>query len=732
MPEIIDICSLDYLIGTLATAYKGLITSLIAKDFCMTETEGKVTLKGTVLAMPEGTYQAFLMQEGIELARAEMRDGFFEVLADSEKIRSSRNLQIDIVQKGRHIGTFLLSQEKSGRMYRSALELSEDLKGINFHQLTACLQDKPGLFKRAEEIISKVFSTKKDWRKFSEEINSFAKDLFWSDREAFYHWYGILADYSHKAAQAVDSAFAEKPIENFLFLIELPLENESDEEKLRHTADVWLRKIKDPIELSCAFPQVRKILTAVHSRFPDADLEAALRQLLHSLKGLAMKTPAIPSAILDSLRGIVSDSDLSRLAAYSEENREGFLTNITGLESLLNAKRYPEVLVRINETDFSFSHDTEMTDTFFAVIEKNIREETAPKLSDALVVFFSLFAALSPEAYKRGVLNIAGLIRYLIRSGLVTTCAALLDNIDKAGPGVKEDVLLNTEIAASICDGGSDTLAEQYRTLLKQIVVPSPKITGFSTDTWAEIVPGPHLERLTAFLAIIRLDSVRFRDVLVHLICNLSVTGVFIPDDRLFQREVSSYLNSAALEEDFLLHYILLRKLPVFFNEVGASGKIRDYTTEIDAWGNDTVLYFLRKQVHVNASNHNISLVEKIIQTWLYRDPEILKDVVPDEILNRLDITLLNQYSAALRPFFEALKVLEDGELHMEKLLSLSESELKQGLIIVAAEEEIRNKILLLSRIYQELVKKYSLAIRNDSNDLSGRSAPDWAGISQG
>ena len=596
MPEIIDICSLDYLIGTLATAYKGLITSMIARDFCMTESKGKVTLKGTILAMPEGSYQVFLMQEGIELARAEMRDGFFELLADSEKIRSSRNLQIDIVQKGRHIGTFLLSQEKAGRMYRSALELSEDLKGINFHQLTACVQDKPGLFKRAEEIISKVLSTKKDWRKYSEEINSFAKDLFWSDREAFYHWYGLLADYSLKAAEAVDSAFVEKPIENFLFLIELPLENESDEEKLRHTVDAWLRKIKDPtIELSCAFPQVRKILTAVHSRFPDAEIDAALRQLLYSLKGLAMKTPAIPSGILGAFRGIVSGNDLSKLAAYGEENREGFLTNIAELESLLRAKRYTEVFVGINETDFSISSDTEMTDTFFAVIEKNIREETAQKFSDALVIFFSLFATLSPEAYKRGVLNIAGLMRYLIRSGLVTTCAALLGNIDKAGPGVKEDVLLNSEIAAAICDGGSDALAGQYRTLLKQIVVPFPRITGFSTDTWAEMVPGPHLERLTAFLAIIRLDSVRFRDVLVHLICNLSVTGVFIPDDKLFQREVSSYLNSAALEEDFLLHYILLKKLPVFFNEVGASGKIRDYTTEIDAWGNDTVLYFLQE-----------------------------------------------------------------------------------------------------------------------------------------
>ena len=68
--------------------------------------------------------------------------------------------------------------------------------------------------------------------------------------------------------------------------------------------DVWLRKIKDStIQLSCAFPQVRKILTAIHSRFPDADIEAALRPLLYSLKELAMKTPAIRSSTLDALQG---------------------------------------------------------------------------------------------------------------------------------------------------------------------------------------------------------------------------------------------------------------------------------------------------------------------------------------------------------------------------------------------------------------------------------------------
>jgi hypothetical protein len=42
-----DIYSVDYLIGTLASAYEGVITSLLVKNFCMTEEGDSVTLKGT-------------------------------------------------------------------------------------------------------------------------------------------------------------------------------------------------------------------------------------------------------------------------------------------------------------------------------------------------------------------------------------------------------------------------------------------------------------------------------------------------------------------------------------------------------------------------------------------------------------------------------------------------------------------------------------------------------------
>ena len=82
-----DICSLDYLIGTLSTAYKGVITSLAAKDFCMTEEGEATTLKGTILSIPEGQYEASLIRSGTELARAKLENGHFELKAASERVK---------------------------------------------------------------------------------------------------------------------------------------------------------------------------------------------------------------------------------------------------------------------------------------------------------------------------------------------------------------------------------------------------------------------------------------------------------------------------------------------------------------------------------------------------------------------------------------------------------------------------------------------------------------------
>ncbi|HXX56974.1 MAG TPA: PEP/pyruvate-binding domain-containing protein [Thermodesulfovibrionales bacterium] len=710
MEEGTEICSLDYLMGTLATGYKGLITGLIAKDFCISE-EGKgAVVKGTILSMPQGTYRASLMRQGRELSRAEIQDGFFELRVDSGLIRSATNLQVDIIQNGRHIGTFLLKSGKTDTLFSPALELSEELRGIDFTRLTSYLRDRVGLLRSAEDIITKLVSTKKDWRKLSGDIMSFSKDLFWVARPAYYGWYVLFVRYSRKACERVDAASRDKPISNFLSLIELPLVEESDQNRLQELAATWLGELAgSSINLSRHGRQVIGILRSVHEKLPDAEIRPVIRRLIVALKTRIMENPTISDAVVNSMRDVISVTDRDLLSRYREERKGDMLRILSPVEALAEGEGYGEVLDKIGIVDSMLPDDSEMIDTLSTLIETNLTEESVPRFLEVLRETFALLERLSPDGQKRMVVNMARLIAKMIRGRMIGPSETLLTYFESGPISSREEIIMNPDVAGAILRAGDDALIQRYTGMLKRIVIPIPSVAGFSNETWAELVNPSHLERLSKFLAIIRLDSNRFQEILVHVICNLYVSGVFIPDDKLFQREVSSYLNGETVRDNFLLHYLLLQKLPVYYHDVGAAGRLRDYTTEIDAWGNDPVLYFLRKQVHVNASNYNISLVEAIMKAWALKDPEILRGFVPGDVFDKVNTDLLSPYAAVLSPFFRSLGILDERGAHFEKILSLPEGDLERPLKDAGTAEEIRSKIMLLFRIYQEVVKKYAL-----------------------
>ena len=62
---------------------------------------------------------------------------------------------------------------------------------------------------------------------------------------------------------------------------------------------------------------------------------------------------------------------------------------------------------------------------------------------------------------------------------------------------------------------------------------------------------------------------------------NLKFTGSCIRDTDLFQKEVSKRLNSDVAPVYNLVKQFA-RLLPVYFNEIGAEGKLRDVSTELD------------------------------------------------------------------------------------------------------------------------------------------------------
>ena len=320
-----------------------------------------------------------------------------------------------------------------------------------------------------------------------------------------------------------------------------------------------------------------------------------------------------------------------------------------------------------------------------------------------------IFNSLPDDIYKRATKNTTVLIGTLLKLEKTDICENLLMHIAELDDPFKTDIILNPATASAVLGSGREKARKLYIGILEEIFVPAPNVTGFSHDTWAEMANPLHLERLSKFMEILQPGNIPLNQILVRVICNIYTCGVFIPDDKIFQRNVSKYLNSGSAGENFLLHYIFLKKLPVYYHEVGATGRLRDDSTEIDSWGNDPVLYFLRKQVHANASNYLVHKMEEIIKAWVYADINTLKESVPAELIKSLDARLLNQYSQAIRPLFESLDILNENGLHFERIPELSGETISERLGGLETSEEVRSKILLICRIYSELVKKYSL-----------------------
>jgi pyruvate, orthophosphate dikinase len=712
MAESNDICRLDYLYGTLATAYKGVITSLAAKDFCITESDGRVTFIGIIVSMPQGDYEARLMHEGTELARTGLREGTFEFSVDTEQIRDAKNIQIDVVQQGRHIGTFLLKRERPDEFYGSAIELSADIRDLDARSLTALLSTRPGLLKRAEDIITMILSSKKDWPRLSEMINSFSRDLFWSDTKAFAAWFKTFVKWSIRACSTAPSGFSGRAASNMLSLIDIVLDNRKDIQDGDALADIWLSFAGEPgIDLSANLKKSVGVITRINDDLPNANIGPVIRGVLESLKKRSMQAPVLSDAVLDKLSSVIKEDDLAALRSYSEKSKTEIIAALETAEKLLAKREYSETLQNIVAAGSVLLDDEKMIDLVYSLLEKNANIMTTKTLAEATCGLFPVFSGLSAGAVRNALSGTARFIRKIIDLDAAESVESLLSEIEKNSIDIREYVLLNPEVASSIISSKDKGLVKHYKNILRHLYVPAPSITGFSGDTWAEMADPRHLATLSKFLVVLSIpgSEAELGEILLHLLCNLYVSGVFIPDDKLFQREVSAYLNSPALKDNFLFNYLLLKKLPVYFSEVGATNMIRDDTTEIDSWANDNVLYFLRKQVHVNSSNYNIRLIEQIISSWAYNDPGFLKEVVPADVLNAVNADILARYCSVMQPLLSSLKVLDYEGLHFQMLLSLSDRDIENGLSNATASDEIRRKILLICRIYRETVRKYAL-----------------------
>ncbi len=126
--------------------------------------------------------------------------------------------------------------------------------------------------------------------------------------------------------------------------------------------------------------------------------------------------------------------------------------------------------------------------------------------------------------------------------------------------------------------------------------------------------------------------------LLSALIVNLKLGGIFLSDTDLFQREITKVLNSN-ITPYYKKVKQLTRIFPVYFNEIGAEGEIRNVTTNMDeiSGRQDKLVHFLRKQVHTESNNTLIALTFDVFKFWSDGDLEPLRPILPNNVFESID-----------------------------------------------------------------------------------------------
>ncbi len=232
-------------------------------------------------------------------------------------------------------------------------------------------------------------------------------------------------------------------------------------------------------------------------------------------------------------------------------------------------------------------------------------------------------------------------------------------------------------------------------------------------ESWQMKIDPNHLKNIRVWLELIMHAPYTFRKLLSALIVNLRLGGIFIFDTDLFQRDISRLLNSD-ISPLYKQIKQLTRIFPVYFNEIGAEGELRDVTTVMDeiSGRQDKLIHFLRKQIHIEGNNTHIQLCKQIFLYWSDGDREHLKEMVPTEVLEQLDVA--DKWFTGVNTLLNEL--ISQSHHGPSDLLKLSEERFNRLLDQARHDnQDDRKRLGLLFTLYALLREKYSF----DVTDIS-------------
>ncbi len=231
-----------------------------------------------------------------------------------------------------------------------------------------------------------------------------------------------------------------------------------------------------------------------------------------------------------------------------------------------------------------------------------------------------------------------------------------------------------------------------------------PEIKG-STTEWQVKVNPAHITNIRSWLEIIGMKPRWTKRLISALIINLKSGGIFVRDTDLIQKNISALLNTDIAPAYSLIKQ-LLRIFPVYFSEIGAEGELRDISTKVDELSsrNDKLVYFFRKQSHVESNSLLVKFIEDIFQYWRSGDKEFLRVHIPDEVYEQ--VVNSGEYFDGMHKAFKYFftKINNDPRDFLEWDKERVDKELRH---VKGLNDRDQERIQIMIRIYQLIYKKY-------------------------
>jgi pyruvate, orthophosphate dikinase len=261
-----------------------------------------------------------------------------------------------------------------------------------------------------------------------------------------------------------------------------------------------------------------------------------------------------------------------------------------------------------------------------------------------------------------------------------------------------------TTTAREVFEQNAHSLVDTFIDELIAYGFQHPDIKG-ATAEWQVQVNPVHIVNIRSWLSIIAMKPRWTKRLISALIVNLKVGGVFIRDTDLIQKDISALLN-CDIAPAYNLIKQLLRIFPVYFTEIGAEGELREISSKVDelSFRNDKLVFFLRKQSHVESNSLLVEFIAGIFRYWLSGDKENIRKHIPDEVYEQ--VVNSGEYFDGMHAAFVHLLTRVNND-HFQFLEWDRARVYKELLRVHDVNERDRERTWLMIRLFQLLYKKY-------------------------